>query len=218
MLRQAFQVKSIVHVSCFLFFCSETVHSCFSHTCFPFFPDTVTTLQIGNVVKYASEQLPGFFSSDLRIYCYPGSPRHLSNIFQSINLELDIDTDDFAQYDGGTPEIVHSHYEKQRSIFSFNLLGSNKQKLVKMNPFNQTCMGIETPHPYRLRVNMIRIDFWKVLLCGIGVFMFLTARGLSETPLFYYITGILLGIFASVLVVVYFLSKFFPRVSVCLGT
>lgn len=172
----------------------------------------MTTLNIGSIIRYTSEQLPGFFSTDLRIYCYPGSPKYLSHIFQSINLELDIDTDDFVQYDGGTPEIVQTHYDNQRSIFSFNLLGSKKQKLIKINPFNQTCLGIETPHPYTLRMNMIRIDFWKVLVCGIGIFIFLMAKGLSETPLFYYITGILLGIFASFLVVVYFLSKFFPRV------
>lgn len=170
-------------------------------------------MEIDKTISYASPQSIGFFTSDLRIYCYEGIPKYLTHLFQSLNLELDIDNDDFVLYEGSTSENVQIHYENQRSIFSFNLLNTNKRKLVKMNPFNQTCVGIDTAHPYALRLNVIRIDFWKVTLLLIGIFVFWSAKRLSETPLFYYLTGILLGIFASFLVVVYFVSKLFPKVN-----
>lgn len=83
-----------------------------------------------------------------------------------------------------------------------------------MNPFNQTCVGLETAHNYVIELNLIKIDFWKVILLGIALFVFFSAKKLSQTPVFYYLTGIFLGIFASFLVLVYFGSKLFPRVSV----
>lgn len=155
----------------------------------------------------------GFFSTDLQIYCYNGTSKSLSAAFQSINIELNLDNDDFVLYEGATPEIVTTHYENQRSIFSFNFLNTRKRKMINLDPFNQTCVGIETAHKYQIYLNLIRIDFWKVILMSIGLLLFFAANQFSETPLFYYTTGILIGIFASLLIVVYFLAKLFPKVS-----
>lgn len=60
-------------------------------------------------------------------------------------------------------------------------------------------------------MNLIRIDFWRVAQLGFGLFIFFSAAGLSENPVFYYLTGVLLGISASFLIVVYFISKLIPR-------
>lgn len=171
---------------------------------------TVTYIEPGNVIEYASKQR--FFSTDLQIYCYRGTSKSLPAFFQSINIELILDNDDFVWYEGDTPEIVTTHYDNQRSIFSFNFLNTRKKKLINLNPFNQTCVGIETAHQYQIYLNLIRIDFWKVILMSMGLLLFFAASQLSETPLFYYTSGILLGIFASLMVVVYFLAKLFPKV------
>lgn len=173
---------------------------------------TVTIIQPGNIIEYASNQRFGYFKTDLQIYCYRGTSKSLSTIFQSINIELNLDNDDFVWYEGATPEIVTTHYDNQRSIFSFNFLNTRKKKLINLDPFNQTCVGIETAHHYKIYLHLIRIDFWKVILMLIGLLIFFAANQFSETPLFYYTTGILVGIFASLLVVVYFLAKLFPKV------
>lgn len=48
----------------------------------------------------------------------------------------------------------------------------------------------------------------------VGVILFTSARKLSHNPLFYYLCGISLGVTASLLVLIYFASKLFPRVSI----
>lgn len=156
-----------------------------------------------------------YFRPDLRIYCYRGSEKALSAIFQSAQIRVHIDNDDFAQYEGETPQIVSQQYDNQRSIFSFNIFNTKKSKLIKMNPFNQTCVGLETAHNYVIELDLIKIDFWKIISLSIALFIFLSARKLSQTPIFYYLTGIFLGVFASFLVLVYFGSKLFPRVIHC---
>lgn len=171
----------------------------------------MTYLEPGQNYKYSPET--AYFTPDLRIYCYRGSEKSLANFFQSISVQLNIDNDDYVQYEGETPEVVEQHYKNQRSIFSFSILNTSKKKLIKVNPFNQTCVGIESPTSYGLQLNFIRIDFWKVILLGIGLFIFLSAKKLSQTPLFYYLSGVFLGIFASFLIVVYFTSKLLPKVS-----
>lgn len=108
--------------------------------------------------------------------------------------------------------MVQKQYENQRSIFSFNVLNTSNKKIIKINPFNQTCIGIETAHKYSVRLNLLRLDFSKIILLCCGFFVFVYAQKLSQTPLFYYLSGILLGIFASFLVVIYFSSKMFPKV------
>lgn len=171
-------------------------------------------LKLDDSIEYATSQRPGFFTADLQIYCYAGKPKRIPYTFQTVNLDLEIDNDDFVQYDGETPEEVHQHYDSQRSIFSWtHLLSTNKKKQVRMAPFNQTCVGVETAHPYRIHLRLIRIDFWKVLLMAVGVFIFLAAYQLSEAPVFYYTGGIVLGIVCSLFFIVYFLGKLLPGVS-----
>jgi len=56
------------------------------------------------------------------------------------------------------------------------------------------------------------IDYWRVLLLGAGVLLFISAPKLSTNPLFYYICGISVGICASFLILVYMMSKLLPKV------
>jgi hypothetical protein len=56
------------------------------------------------------------------------------------------------------------------------------------------------------------IDYWRVLLLGAGVLLFISAPKLSASPLFYYICGISVGICASFLILVYMMSKLLPKV------
>jgi hypothetical protein len=173
---------------------------------------SVSYLEPDSVIEYVPEKNVGFQfrPPTLRIYCYKGRPKFLLHLFHTINLELKIDSNDFTQYEGETPEVAQSAFEAQRSIFSFNLL-SQKKRLITMDPFNQSCIGIESTEPYTVKLNLIRIDFWKVIMLTVGLFMFFSAKQLSQNSLFYYLCGIILGISASFLVVVFLISKLIPR-------
>jgi hypothetical protein len=56
------------------------------------------------------------------------------------------------------------------------------------------------------------IDYWRVLLLGAGVLLFISAPKLSNNPLFYYICGISVGLCASFLILIYMMSKLLPKV------
>lgn len=147
----------------------------------------------------------------LRTYCYRGKEKQLGRLFQTVVLNFECDHEDFSQYEGGSPEEVRAHHETEQSLFSFNFLSNSRKKVIKLDPFNQSCIGVVSGEAYTVRLNLIRIDFWRIILLAVGVFVFLSAAKLSDNALFYYICGIFLGVFASFLVVVYLASKIFPR-------
>lgn len=177
------------------------------------FRSLVTYLEPGATLSYATQRRFGGFEPDLQIYCYRGQNKSIAALFQSLRFRINIDNDDFVQFEGNSPDEVQTHYDNQRTIFSFNVMNVGKKKLIKIDPFNQTCIGIETAHKYTVNLNLVRIDFGKIILLLVGLFVFFYAKTLSQTPLFYYLTGICLGIFASFLVLVYFTSKIVPRVN-----
>ncbi|XP_069702346.1 nuclear envelope integral membrane protein isoform X2 [Periplaneta americana] len=153
---------------------------------------------------------------ELKIFCYTGRPKHLVNLWQTVLLQLDISSDKYEQYDGGNPKEVITEYEQHRSSWSINLF-SWKQKEIKLNPFNESCVGIDSSEGYGIHLNIIRIDYWKVLLLGSGILLFFSARKLSNNSLFYYICGISVGVLASILIVVYMISKLLPKRPVMYG-
>lgn len=171
----------------------------------------VTYLEAGDVLTLQPEVARrGFFHSDLRIYCYRGNPKTIGRAFETVQLQLDIDNDDFTQYEGETPDIVKTRYEEQKSIFSINLF-SQKKTRIKVNPFAQECIGIDTIQPYRLRLHLIRLDFWKVIQILVGLFVFSFAAKLSQNSVFYYITGVLIGICTSFMLLIYLAGKLVPK-------
>lgn len=148
----------------------------------------------------------------MNIYCYAGREKDLSALLQSITLSLDIDSDDFNYFFGHTPKEVEAAYSSQKSIFSFNLLSHSKKKVMFLNPFNRTCIGLATAEEYQVSLHLIRLDLIKLALLVGGLFVFFAASTLSGNEAFYYLTGIVLGNVASFLIAVIFISRLFPKV------
>ncbi|XP_063704048.1 nuclear envelope integral membrane protein [Culicoides brevitarsis] len=169
-------------------------------------------LEPGSVAEYnpIQHRTLGFRDKQLQIYCYKGKPKYLINVFNTITLRLDIDSEEFTQYEGSDPDVVNAAFEDHRSIFSFNFMTS-KKRLVHLDPFNQSCIGIDADAKFKVHMQLIRVDFWRVLLLCAGLFVFFSAPSLSENPLFYYLSGVLVGISASFLIVVWLVSKLIPR-------
>ncbi|XP_001647772.2 nuclear envelope integral membrane protein 1 [Aedes aegypti] len=171
---------------------------------------SVNYLEPDGVITYKPDP-SRIYRPGLRTYCYRGREKQLVHAFQTVFLNFECDHDDFSQYEGGTPEEVRAHHETEQSLFSFNLLSNSRKRVIKMDPFNQSCIGVVSGEEYTVRLNLIRIDFWRVIWLAVGVFVFLSSAKLSNNALFYYICGVFLGVFASFLVVVYMASKLFPR-------
>ncbi|XP_018580078.1 nuclear envelope integral membrane protein 1 [Anoplophora glabripennis] len=153
---------------------------------------------------------PNHDRSELRTFCYKGRPKYIIHIWQSVILQIDHVTDDYTQYEGPNPEQVQKKHLENRYSWSFDLFTS-KQKAIKLNPFNTSCIGVVSKEPYAVNLKVIRIDLWKVLLLVSGVSLFTSAGKLSNNKVFHYLCGVSLGICASFLILIYYISKLVPR-------
>ncbi|XP_037823327.1 nuclear envelope integral membrane protein 1a-like isoform X1 [Lucilia sericata] len=158
----------------------------------------------------------GFFEKHLNTYCYKGEPKTLGRLLETIELQLEIEGDDYTQYEGTTPSEVEEHYSEHRSIFSLNLF-SQKRSRVSLSPFMQQCIGIETVQPYNVTLYQEKIDYYRTVQLMSGIIMFLFAGVLSANSLFYYITGILFGICSSFLFLIWLSGKLMPKRTMMYG-
>jgi hypothetical protein len=69
-------------------------------------------------------------------------------------LQLDIGSDKYELYDGANENEVQAQYEQHRTFWAINPF-SWKQKDIKLNPFNQSCVGIHTSENYEVYLNII---------------------------------------------------------------
>ncbi|XP_050293917.1 nuclear envelope integral membrane protein 1 isoform X2 [Anthonomus grandis grandis] len=159
---------------------------------------------------------PPYSNRQLQIFCYQGKPKNVIHIWQSVLLKITHPTDNFDQYDGPTPEQVHQEYLDKKYSWSVNLFAT-KSKNMKLNPFNTSCIGLDSRDAYSVNLKVIRIDLWKVLCLVIGVGLFLSAPTLSHNTIFHYLCGVSFGICASFLILIYFISRIFPRKTLMYG-
>lgn len=78
-------------------------------------------------------------------------PYYVNFIFQ---LQLNISSDKYELYDGGSENEVLAEWEQHRSSWAINLF-SWKQKTIKLKPFNQSCVGICSSEGYEVHLNII---------------------------------------------------------------
>jgi len=55
------------------------------------------------------------------------------------------------------------------------------------------------------------LDLWRFVQFSVGLLAFWSARRLAKNSAFYYLAGVVIGICASLLVVIYLAAKLFPR-------
>jgi len=168
-------------------------------------PPVVIKLNPGDVVRCCH-----FHSEHPRIYCYDGRPKHIIHLWETVQMELSLLPSEFEQFDGHSPDEVMSKFKQHRSSWTFSLL-SMKNKHIKVDPFNVSCIGIYTEKNYEIRLNLLRVDYWKTLLLFGGILLFLAAPRLSGNSLFYYLTGVTFGTCACILIVIFIFSRFMPK-------
>jgi hypothetical protein len=155
----------------------------------------------------------GYNVVKMNVFCYRGTEKDLSLLLQTITMNIDIESDDFTCFSGFTPEDVEQAHQSHKSIFSFNFLSRSKKRVMNLHRFNQSCIGLETAEEYKITLKLIRMDIVKLAMLTGGLFMFFMASSLSHNAAFFYLSGISVGNFASVLILIWFISKLFPKVS-----
>ncbi|XP_064555638.1 nuclear envelope integral membrane protein isoform X1 [Drosophila montana] len=146
----------------------------------------------------------------LRTFCYPGKSRSLFSLFETVELILSIDSDDYSEYGGRSPDEVLNHYNEKRSLFSLTLF-SQKRQNIQMSPFEQQCIGVASNQPYNISLRHANVDMWRLVQLALGMALFWSASRLAKNNVFYYLAGMVLGICASLLVIIAITAKLFPR-------
>jgi len=57
-------------------------------------------------------------------------------------MHLNIDTNSYVLYDGKTPHEIHQKHDENKGLWSFNWFDTKKHKQLRINPFENTCIGI----------------------------------------------------------------------------
>ncbi|KYN34913.1 hypothetical protein ALC56_10881 [Trachymyrmex septentrionalis] len=131
------------------------------------------------------------------------------------SMHLNINSDSYILYDGKTPQEIHQKYDENDKSWSLNLFDTGKHRQFKINPFEDTCIGIYIDSPsesiYIMTLKETRINVWRLTLMVTGIIIFWCAKILSRNSLFYYACGIILGVSLSIIILIYVAGKLIPR-------
>lgn len=153
------------------------------------------------------------------IYCYTGTPKNLFALWQTVKFHVKIRNNEFRQYIGPSPDEVHKEYTEDSYGWSsvVNPFQKKVQKTVSISLFNPTCMAINTKERHTIDLQVLRVDIWRILLMAAGITLIFSSKALSGNPVFFYLCGIFVGVSASFMVLVYYVSKLLPRKTLTYG-
>lgn len=57
-------------------------------------------------------------------------------------MHLNINSDSYVLYDGKTPEEIHQKHNENQKSWIFSLFDTRKHKQLKINPFENICIGV----------------------------------------------------------------------------
>ncbi|XP_050343437.1 nuclear envelope integral membrane protein 1 [Nymphalis io] len=149
------------------------------------------------------------FKQTIDIYCYSGTPKNLLTLWQTVKFHIKIKNDEFSQYLGDNPEQVYKDYT-ENSYGWANPFQKKSSKSVSLDIFTPTCMAINTKEKHSIELHILRVDLWRVLMMVVGAALIFTSRTLSGNPVFFYLCGIVIGVSASFMVLIYYISRFIP--------
>ncbi|XP_030387705.1 uncharacterized protein LOC115634251 [Scaptodrosophila lebanonensis] len=132
-----------------------------------------------------------FEDKTLRIFCYKGNRFSMLRLFETLDLELEIDKNEFVEYGGRTEDEVLDNYKKKLPQIRLTLL--KKRKSVQLSPFEQSCVALVTKEPYRIALKQVRLDMGRVAKFVLGISIFRNAHKLSRNSSFYYLATIVLN-------------------------
>ncbi|XP_054714490.1 nuclear envelope integral membrane protein-like isoform X2 [Uloborus diversus] len=105
--------------------------------------------------------------------------------------------------------------EKHEKDFFWNPSSwwSVQSSVVEFPAFSPYCIGIKTKEKYAFHLQVRVVNYWKFLQFIIGIILFLSAPSLSRNSFFHYTSGVSMGVLASLLVLIYVMSRFVPKKS-----
>ncbi|XP_013413904.1 nuclear envelope integral membrane protein 1-like [Lingula anatina] len=148
-------------------------------------------------------------TSRLVVFCYEGEEYKAVKLWTTATLRLVISEEDYELFKGANTSAVQEQYHNAMKSW-FNLLPWKKEE-VTMDTFRLSCLGVATKTSYSVKLKIRAIDPWLITYLFLGLILFFNARRLSKNIVFYYGTGMTVGLLASCLIIVFIVSRFVPR-------
>ncbi|XP_019849687.1 PREDICTED: nuclear envelope integral membrane protein 1-like [Amphimedon queenslandica] len=167
-----------------------------------------------------------------RIYCIKPlkrlSLKGLLYIWHRTDIRLNGSKGSVLVNANSTEFVIKSIKDKETgSGGSFWQQSHNGVSVLKLSPFDTNCVGVKDSSPAKIGGKGTvafsrRLLIYYPILLLVALLLFYSAPKLTRNPKFYYSSGILIGILASILVLLYIFSKLVPKkniigISVLLG-
>ncbi|CAK9291101.1 unnamed protein product [Gordionus sp. m RMFG-2023] len=165
------------------------------------------------IMKESITPVPTKLQNSLDVYCFGGKRSNIKFLLSSAKLRWKFKNENknhFLIFKGSNYSDIYRQY-KQTITNWYNLIPSWKVSKINLDTFELSCVGIYTKDSYDVHFNFFLVDYQKLILLTVGVFLFFSASSLSRNLLFYYTFGIIFGILASFLIIVYLISRLIPQ-------
>ena len=128
------------------------------------------------------------------------------NFWSAAEMKLRIDSDEYHIYMGKNVSMVQKQHDDSQSQWFYQVLPW-KAQTIKLNVFEPTCIGILSRDYYKISLMTKHVDYSYVIMTIIGITIFYYANTMCRNVFFHYTTGVGIGIFLSLIVMVYFVQK-----------
>ena len=154
------------------------------------------------------------YEEELYIYCHNGTDLSVFNFWTTVELRLKIESDNYHLYMERNVSMVKKMYEDHMSSWFYHVLPW-KTQVIKLHTFEPSCVGILTRDAYTISLMIKKVDYALVVMTFIGIALFYYAKELCRNVFFHYTTGVGMGIFLSLIVIIYFIQKRVRKSSIC---
>ncbi|XP_035657847.1 nuclear envelope integral membrane protein 1-like [Branchiostoma floridae] len=184
-----------------------------------FFLASVTTVSADcgpgfSGVRELTKKTPSYtLSTDegsFQVFCYSGEAASPFLLWSSVTVRVKSLDGAPTIYVGHNKSEVCQKQDQQNLILYWLMISPDK---VSLPPFERSCVGVEYASTTYIGLDKKAINVWSPACLVFGLLIFSYASTLSRNVLFYYSSGITVGVLASLLILVYMLSKLVPKKS-----
>ncbi|XP_074623163.1 nuclear envelope integral membrane protein 1-like isoform X2 [Acropora palmata] len=145
--------------------------------------------------------------------CLHGDELSLTHLWDSVKVELNFDETDVHTYEADSCDALDPDNRTWGSVLQSMVKGSNviDNLVFKLSPFKTSCFAVDGKlFNARWSAKLYALDWPFPAAFFTGLIIFYNAERLSRNTLFFYSSGVSLGVIMSLLVVVYILHRMVP--------
>lgn len=182
-----------------------------------FFAFSLSSLAVGyaeNLVRKLPTMKKERHLEGFRIYCFePKTNWPALKSFSSLYVKIEPSAKEYVPmlYFGQNYSEVEGQQKEKGLLGDFRAIAIWPQLRIRMSPLKESCLGVDSEMEYTLEGKMRAFDLLYVGMFIAGVIVFCCAPMFSRSVFFHYSSGVAIGVLASLLIIIYILSRFIPK-------